>query len=128
MVTEGKVYINYAKLWRLLAEKEITKSDLMELTGLSSRVIAKLTKNETVYWKQLYMLDGMSSLSIVKNVLVKPVRSADEVVIVVIKGKPGSIIGLDDGIWVFARKGKLSGPKDVFVMSEAVFKLFSPEL
>ena len=42
------MYINYANLWKLLAEKELTKSDLMTLTGLSSRVIAKLAKNETV--------------------------------------------------------------------------------
>ena len=42
------MYIHYSKLWGLLAEKELSKSDLMELTGLSSRVIAKLSKNQTV--------------------------------------------------------------------------------
>ena len=31
-----------------MAEKGLSKSDLMELTGLSSRIIAKLAKNETV--------------------------------------------------------------------------------
>lgn len=200
------MYISYAKLWKLLAEKELTKSDLMELTGLSSRVIAKLVKNETVttdtiakictalncdvadvmecstenslslyhysrlfgelieenenirkigftlngqkyviyytkksatkgtriycetdetiYWEQLHMMGGMGSPLIVKDVLVKPKRNPDEIVIVVIKGKPGTIIGLDDGIWVSVRNGKLSGQKDVFVMSEAAFKIF----
>ena len=34
------MYIHYSKLWGLLAEKELSKSDLIELTGLSSRVIA----------------------------------------------------------------------------------------
>ena len=42
------MYISYSNLWKLLTEKELSKSDLMELTGLSSRVIAKLAKNETV--------------------------------------------------------------------------------
>ena len=40
--------MDYSKLWKLLAEKGLSKSDLMELTGLSSRVIGKLVKNETV--------------------------------------------------------------------------------
>ncbi len=201
------MYINYAKLWKLLAEKELTKSDLMELTGLSSRVIAKLTKNETVttdtiakictaltcdvsdvmecstenslslyhysrsfgelieesenirkigftldgqkyviyytkesankgtciycekdetiYWEQLYRVGGPVAHLLEKNVLVKPKRNTDEIVIVVIKGKPGTIIGLDDGIWVSARNGKLRGQKDIFVMSEAAFKIFN---
>ena len=42
------MYIDYSNLWRLLAEKGISKTDLMQLTGLSSRIIAKLAKNETV--------------------------------------------------------------------------------
>ena len=64
-------------------------------------------------------------LQIVKSVLVKPERKPDEIAIVVIKGKPGIITGLDEGIWVSAKKGKLSGEKDIFVMSEVVFKVFS---
>lgn len=202
------MYICYSRLWKLLAEKGLTKSDLMEITGLSSRVIAKLTKNETVttdtiakictalscdvadimecsnestltlyqycrsfgevtdenenvqkiifeldsqkyavyytkkaatkathiecendstiYWTQHYMLGGMSCPSVVKNVLLKPKREAGEIAIVVIKGKPAVICGLDNGIFVSAKKGRLSTPKDVFVMSEAAFKVFEP--
>ncbi|MBE6718848.1 MAG: helix-turn-helix transcriptional regulator [Ruminococcaceae bacterium] len=201
------MYISYLNLWKLLAEKELSKSDLIELTGLSSRVIAKLAKNETVttdtiakictalscnvgdimecsnentlslynysrtfgeqveenehikkikftfnnqkyvlyitkksankatriycekdetiYWEQHYMMGGISTSQIVKSVLVKPERKPDEIAIVVIKGKPGIITGLDEGIWVSAKKGKLSGEKDIFVMSEVVFKVFS---
>lgn len=66
--------------------------------------------------------------TVVKSVLVKPQRGADEIVIVVIKGKASVITGLDEGIWVSAKRGKLQGSKDIFVMSEAVFKLFSPEI
>ena len=42
------MYIAYSKLWKLLIDKGISKTDLMELTGMSSRVLAKLSKNETV--------------------------------------------------------------------------------
>ena len=46
----------------------------------------------------------------------------------VIKGKPGIIIGLDEGIFVSAKKGRLNSKSEIFVMSEAEFKLFSPDL
>jgi DNA-binding Xre family transcriptional regulator len=203
------MYIHYSKLWGLLAEKELSKSDLIELTGLSSRVIAKLAKNqtvttdtiakictalscnvsdimecadeadlslyhscnsfgrlieenelvkkleftlqqqryvvyqtkkpatkatciycekdETVYWEQNYMMGGICTPLKVKEVLVKPTRAHDEIVIVVIKGKPGAFVGLDDGIWVSAKKGFLQTQKEIFVMSEAAFKIFSPK-
>ena len=42
------MYIDYSKLWKLLIDKGLSKTDLIQLTGLSSRVIAKLSKNETV--------------------------------------------------------------------------------
>ncbi len=200
------MYIDYSKLWKLLIDKHLSKTDLMELTGLSSRIIAKLSKNETVttetvakicaalfcdvgdvmeclpekamslydsfrrfgkivnegeqvkkycfsvngqkytvymttqtatkatqicceddatvYWEQHYMMGGMCTPSIVKKVLIKPIREADEIVLVVIKGKPGIIIGLDEGMWVSAKKGRLNTDQDVFVMSETAFKLF----
>lgn len=42
------MYMDYSKLWKLLIDKNMTKTELLEETGLSSRVIAKLSKNETV--------------------------------------------------------------------------------
>ena len=42
------MYLDYSKLWKLLIDKNMTKTELMEETGLSSRIIAKLSKNETV--------------------------------------------------------------------------------
>ena len=203
------MYMDYSNLWKLLAEKGLSKSDLIELTGLSSRIIAKLSKNETVTtetivricralscnvgdimslasesglslynayrtlgkrsaenencsktefslqgqkyvvyiskktatkatcifcdpnntisWEQHYMLGGLCSPQIVKSVLVKPERKKDEITLVVIKGKPGMIAGLDEGIWVSAGNGRLKTPKDIFVMSESLFKVFSPK-
>jgi len=40
--------ISYAKLWKLLIDRGISKTELMQLTGVSSRTMAKLSKNETV--------------------------------------------------------------------------------
>ena len=200
------MYVNFSKLWKKLAEKELSKSDLMELTGLSSRVIAKLSKNETVttdtvakicsalrcdvgeimecteekvlslyhysrsfgtvaeeneayrkiaferngqkyvlymtkqratkatridceadgalYCTRYYIGGGHGAPRAEKNVLFKPTRARDEIVAVVIKGKPGTIAGLDEGIWVSAKNGVLRSKRDIFVMSEAAFKLF----
>lgn len=40
--------MDYSKLWKLLIDKNMTKTELMNATGLSSRIIAKLSKNENV--------------------------------------------------------------------------------
>ena len=40
--------ISYKKLWKLLIDKEIKKSELVSLAGLSPYVIKKLNHNENV--------------------------------------------------------------------------------
>ena len=50
------MYIDYSKLWKLLIDKNMTKTELMDETGLSSRIIAKLSKNETVTTETLVKL------------------------------------------------------------------------
>ncbi len=42
------MYINYQKLWQLLLDKKLNKNDLIQMCGISSRTVAKLTKNESV--------------------------------------------------------------------------------
>ncbi len=197
--------IDYSNLWNLLASKSMTKADLMEISGISSRVVAKLTKSETVttdtllricealrcrisdimecvdedaisvyqafitlgkvtdenelyqtisfskngekytvylskaratkathiecrangtvYWVQFYPFGGMSCPSRVEKVFIKPIPQNDETPIVIIKGKPGLITGLDEGIFVSSR-GIPKSKNSVYVMSEAAFKLF----
>lgn len=201
------MYIEYSKLWKLLIDKGMSKTDLLELTGISSRVLAKLSKNETVttdtiarictalncdvsdimtcvseaalsvysaykklgvvteeseayktvrfsigekkyvvyqsqkaasggvrikcgrdgtvYWEQTYRVGGHIASTSEVSVLIKPPRCADETVIVLIKGKPSVIIGLDENGFVSSRGAKKT-PTDVYVMSEAAFKLFTP--
>lgn len=201
------MYMDYNRLWRLLAEKGLSKTDLMDLTGISSRVLAKLSKNEnvttetlsricsalscriedvaecveeerlsvfgafkkygtcveenelfrrirfsvgdqaytvyqskavankstqihcgedqTVYWDQFHPVGHVARIP-ARTVLVKPCRKADETVIVLIKGKPSVIGGLDENGFVSSR-GTPKRAEDVYVMSEAAFKLFSPK-
>ena len=76
-----------------------------------------------IVWEQLYPVSHIAPAR-VKTVLIKPVRSTSETVIVLIKGKPSLITGLDENGFVSSR-GTPSRPDDVFVMSEAAFKLFS---
>lgn len=201
------MYIDYSKLWKLLVDKNMSKTDLIALTGISSRVMAKLSKNETVttdtiaricsaldcnvgdmmdcvseetlsiygaykkygtcvsenelfktiqftvagkkytvyksnqtatkttqihcdenktvYWVQYYPVGHIAGVP-VKTVLIKPYREEDETVIVLIKGKPSLIVGLDENGFVSAR-GIPKSKSDIYVMSESAFKLFAPQ-
>jgi len=201
------MYIDYSKLWKLLVDKNMSKTDLITLTGISSRVVAKLSKNETVttdtiaricsalncdvsdvmecvseenlsvygaykkygvcvaenelfetieftvagqkytvyqskqsatkatqihceenktvYWVQFYPVGHIAGVP-VKTVLIKPYRKNDEIVIVLIKGKPAVIVGLDENGFVSSR-GIRKSKSDIYVMSEVAFKLFSPQ-
>lgn len=42
------MYIKYNKLWKLLIDKELKKSDLQRMAGISASTITKLGHNETV--------------------------------------------------------------------------------
>lgn len=200
------MYIDYTKLWKLLIDKGMSKTDLLELTGISSRVLAKLSKNETVttdtiarictalncdvgdmmecvererlsvyghykkygkiieknelyttvqfaageqmyivyvtteaakrgtticcekdqtvYWEQMQP-NGPFPIK-ERSVLIKPQGKKKSTVIVLIKGKPSAITGLDEGIFVSSR-GTRRKETDVYVMSEAAFKAFEPK-
>ena len=44
----NRMGISYKKLWKLLIDKDMKKSQLREAASLSSSTIAKLTRNEYV--------------------------------------------------------------------------------
>ena len=48
--------ITYKKLWKILIDKEMNKTQLKEAAGVSSNVIAKLGKNEPVAIETLVKL------------------------------------------------------------------------
>ena len=43
----------YDKLWKLLIDKKMNRTDLRELTGISSNVVAKMGRNEFVSMNSL---------------------------------------------------------------------------
>lgn len=45
--------LNYNGLWKLLIDKDINKTELGKLTGISHTTIAKMTKGEPVSLKSL---------------------------------------------------------------------------
>ena len=42
------IMISYNKLWKLLIDQGLTKTQFRELVGISTATLAKLSKNETV--------------------------------------------------------------------------------
>lgn len=40
--------VNYNKLWKLLIDKGMTKTELRKIAEMSSSTMAKMSKNETV--------------------------------------------------------------------------------
>lgn len=40
--------VNYNRLWKLLIDKGITKTEMRKQAGISTSVLAKIGKNETV--------------------------------------------------------------------------------
>lgn len=40
--------LNYNKLWKLMIDKGINKTQLREMTGITTNILAKLGKNESV--------------------------------------------------------------------------------
>jgi DNA-binding Xre family transcriptional regulator len=200
------MYTDFSRLWGLLAEKKISKTELIALTGISSRVLAKLVKNETVttetvaricaaldcrvedimecvpeermslfdayrrlgrvteegealrrielshggrryailetraratrgthihcrpdgsvVWEQLYPFGGMSAPSSEERVLGKPRRGAEDVLILLVRGRPAIITGLDEGSFTSCHAWPRRAG-EVLVLSETAFKLLS---
>ena len=79
--------------------------------------------DNTIYWVQFYPFGGMSGPSRVEKVFMKPILNKEETSIVIIKGKPGLIKGLDEGIFV-SNRGTPKSKNSVYVMSEGAFKIF----
>lgn len=45
--------VSYDKLWKMLIDKKMNRTELRELSGISSNVIAKMGKNEFVSMESL---------------------------------------------------------------------------
>ena len=51
---EGQV--DYKKLWKLLIDKEMKKTDLIPLAGISTKILARLGKGEYVSMESLHKI------------------------------------------------------------------------
>ena len=51
---EGQV--DYKKLWKLLIDKEMKKTDLISLAGISTNILAKMNKGEFVSMESLHKI------------------------------------------------------------------------
>jgi DNA (cytosine-5)-methyltransferase 1 len=49
----SRMDISYNKLWKLLIDRRIKKTDLRELAGISTNVIARMGKDEPVSMESL---------------------------------------------------------------------------
>ena len=47
-MAKGNANVDYKKLWKLLIDKDMKKTDLITVAGISSNVLAKLNKGEYV--------------------------------------------------------------------------------
>ncbi len=45
--------VSYNNLWKILIDKKLKRTDLIELCGISSNVLAKLGKDESVSMESL---------------------------------------------------------------------------
>lgn len=45
--------LSYNKLWKLMIDKGINKTQLREMTGITTNILAKLGKNESVQVESL---------------------------------------------------------------------------
>lgn len=128
------LYECYKRIGELASQNELYKT--VEFSVGETRYTVHVTKRSagrathihcredgTVYWEQLYLMGGMSRPSSETHVLIRPRSHENARTIVIIRGKPASITGLDEGIFVSAKR-EATGENDVYVMSEGAFKLF----
>ena len=131
----SKLYITYKKLGVCVAENELFKTVQFTVSGQkytvyqSQQIATKETqilceKDRTIYWVQFYPI-GYITGTPSKTVFIRPFREADEFVIVLIKGKPSVISGLDENGFVSSRCFQ-KNKDDIYVMSEEAFKQFNP--
>lgn len=56
--------VNYNKLWKLMIDKGINKTQLRMLAGINTNALAKLGKNETVTMETLIKICGVLNCEI----------------------------------------------------------------
>ena len=56
MIGEVEMLVSYDKLWKVLIDKKMKRSELKDAAGISFNVLAKMGKNEFVSMESLYKI------------------------------------------------------------------------
>lgn len=70
--------LNYNKLWKLLIDKNINKTQLCEMAGISTNAMAKLGKNKPVHGKILIKICSALNCDIKNIVEITPEENKHE--------------------------------------------------
>lgn len=70
--------ISYNKIWKLLIDLNMNKTQLREISGVSPNVIAKLGKNELVAMESLLKIDAALNVD-VSEIISSDVIDAEDV-------------------------------------------------
>ena len=75
-----------------------------------------------IVWEQLYPFGGMSRPAREKKYALKPLCDKNAITVVIIRGTPGNITGLDNGIF----KSHLTAPEknNVYLITEKILMQF----
>ena len=74
------------------------------------------TESCDIMWEQFYPFGGMSRPARENKYVLKPMRDKNAITVVIIRGTPGNITGLDNGIF----KSHLTAPEknSIYLMTE----------
>lgn len=108
-------YLYYLKINDIAVNLYVSKKRATKATHIHC------TESGDILWEQFYPFGGMSRPSREKKYVLKPICSKECITVVVIRGNPGIIVGLDSFI-----KSHTSIPKTntAFLMSEDLFAQF----
>lgn len=70
--------LNYNKLWKLLIDRNINKTQLCEMAGISTNAMAKLGKNEPVHGEILVKICSALNCDIKDVVEITPEENKHE--------------------------------------------------
>ena len=131
-------FVNSRKLSKFLGNAPQQRLDYFDLYNLKFNDIAvnlyvsrkratkathiHCTESGDIIWEQFYLFGGMARPAREKKYVLKPTCDKTAITVVVIRGKPGNIIGLENGIF----KSHLSSPKtnNVYLMTESITSRF----
>lgn len=54
--------VSYDKLWKLLIDKKMNRTELKDAAGISFNVLAKMGKNEFISMESLYKIGLLNAL------------------------------------------------------------------